>query len=157
MFSYFPYAASFGNSEDGTVAIDLGLVGIALVIAPFVFVTLALVSLNKEGPKRVMYSMVLLIPIALSIGLLSPVVGATAAFGVGGALSLRRPDTYGVLRRRLWSVVVSVLYTLILLVSITPAGVFAGGVLPLLMIGFADEYTEWKATKNGQGSGSNPG
>ncbi len=34
-------------------------------------------------------------------------------------------------------------YTLFLLVFITPAGVFTGGLIPLLLIGFADEYAVW--------------
>jgi hypothetical protein len=33
----------------------------------------------------------------------------------------------------------------VLLVVATPAGVFTGGLLPLLMLGFADEYTAWRA------------
>ena len=40
---------------------------------------------------------------------------------------------------------VSVVYTLVLLVVATPAGVFTGGLLPLLMLGFADEYSVWRA------------
>jgi len=27
----------------------------------------------------------------------------------------------------------------------TPAGIFTGGLLPLLMLGFADEYAAWRA------------
>jgi hypothetical protein len=29
----------------------------------------------------------------------------------------------------------------------TPAGVFAGGLLPLMALGFADEFTYWKAAR----------
>ena len=39
----------------------------------------------------------------------------------------------------------TVVYTLLLLVAVTPAGVFTGGLLPLLMLGFADEYAMWRA------------
>lgn len=36
------------------------------------------------------------------------------------------------------------MYTLVLLVLVTPAGVFAGGLLPLLLLGFADEFAAWR-------------
>lgn len=147
MFSYFPYAASFATDDAGAVSIDVGLVGIGLVIAPFVFVTVAFMSRHPQAPRRVIYSMALLIPIALGVGLLSPVLGATAAFGVGAALCLRQPDEPDVMKRRLWVVAFTVAYTLFLLVVITPAGVFAGGLLPLMMVGFADEYTVWRGTR----------
>lgn len=148
MFSYFPYAAAFSTDDAGAVSIDVGLVGIALVIAPFVFVTVALVSMNPRGPRKVLQSMGLLLPIALGVGLLSPVLGATAGFGVGGALCLREPDIPGTLKRRLLMVVFTVAYTLFLLVVITPAGVFAGGLLPLLTLGFSDEFGFWKASRS---------
>lgn len=149
MFSYFPYAAAFRTGETGTVGIDMGLVGISLAIAPFVFITVAFVSANPEAPKRVMYSLALTIPIGLAVGLLSPVLGATAAFGVGGALCLRPlPAVASPYRLRLWTVVFTVVYTFVLLVFVTPAGVFSGGVLPLLMIGFADEYSMWRHVRD---------
>jgi hypothetical protein len=46
---------------------------------------------------------------------------------------------------RLWATGFTVVYVFFLLLLITPAGVFAGGLVPLLMIGFADEYTAWRA------------
>jgi len=39
------------------------------------------------------------------------------------------------------------LYMSILLIVVPPAGVFTGGVLPLMMIGFADEYAAWSADR----------
>ena len=48
---------------------------------------------------------------------------------------------------RLWATGFTVVYVLFLLVVITPAGVFAGALLPLLMLGFADEYTAWRAAQ----------
>jgi hypothetical protein len=45
---------------------------------------------------------------------------------------------------RLWSVAFIVAYVLFLLAVATPAGVFSGGLLPLLMLGFADEYSAWR-------------
>ncbi len=145
MFSYFTYAAAFAVPEGEKVQVNTGLLGIGLVVAPFVFVAVGVVSRNTDFPKRVLQSMGLLIVLGLSVGLLSPALGATAGFGAGGALALSRPDFRRVVRRRVWAVVVTVLYTFMLLVVAPAAGVFTGGLLPLLMVGFADEYTAWRA------------
>jgi hypothetical protein len=59
-------------------------------------------------------------------------------------VTLNRPPVDGVLGWRLAAVALAVVYTLVLLVAITPAGVFTGGLLPLLMLGFADEYAVWR-------------
>lgn len=147
MFSYFPYAAAFATPEGEPTQIDVGLLGIGFVMAPFVFVAVAFVSRNPLAPKRVLQSMGLLPLLGLVVGLLSPVLGAVAAFGVGGALCLNPPNLDGVLKWRLWATGFTVAYILFLLVVVTPAGVFAGGLLPLLMLGFADEYTAWRAAQ----------
>ena len=42
---------------------------------------------------------------------------------------------------------VGVVYVPLLLLVITPAGVFTGGLLPLIMLGFADEYGAWRAAQ----------
>ena len=147
MFSYFPYAAAFATPEGEPNRIDVGLLGIGFVVAPFVFVTVGFVSRNPRAPTRVLQSMGLLVPVALAVGLLSPVLGAAAAFGVGGTLCLNPPEWAGVIGRRLWATGFTVVYVLFLLVVATPAGVFAGGLLPLLMLGFADEYGAWRAAQ----------
>jgi hypothetical protein len=110
--------------------------------------TVGFVSRNAQTPKRVLQSMGLLLLLGLGLGLLSPVLGATAGFGVGGSLCLNHPDLEGLMKWRLWATGFMTVYVLFLLVVITPAGVFAGGLLPLLMIGFADEYTAWRATRS---------
>lgn len=147
MFSYFPYAAAFATPEGEPTQIDVGLLGIGIVLAPFVFVTVAFASQNPLAPRRVLQSMGLLPLLGLSVGLLSPVLGAAAAFGVGGTLCLNPPNLDGVLKWRFWATGFTVMYLLFLLVVITPAGVFAGALLPLLMLGFADEYTSWRAAQ----------
>lgn len=147
MFSYFSYAAAFATPEGEPTQIDVGLLGIGIVLAPFVFMTVGFVSRNAQTPKRVLQSMGLLIVLGLALGLLSPVVGAAAGFGVGGSLCLNQPNLDGVMKWRLWATGFTVVYVFFLLLVITPAGVFAGGLLPLLMIGFADEYTAWRAAR----------
>ena len=143
MFSYFPYASAFTEAEGGGAEINVALVGISLVVAPFVFVALGFASRNPKAPKRVLQSMVLLPLLGLSIGLLAPVLGATAAFGAGATLCLNPPFINDVYKWRVGATFLVVIYTFMLLVLATPAGVFTGGLIPLLMVGFADEYSMW--------------
>jgi hypothetical protein len=89
--------------------------------------------------------------VALSFGLIDPLVGAAAAYCLGGALSLNRPEVERVMRWRLGAVLFTTLYILVLLVVVPPAGVFAGGIVPLMMIGFADEYAAWSASRTPAG------
>jgi hypothetical protein len=126
----------------------MGLVAIALLIAPLVFSSVGLISRRPHTPWRVLQSMGLLIVVGLPFGLLSPVVGAAAGFGVGFALTLNMPTFEGQLRRRLVGVGFVVVYMAILLVVIPSAGVLAGAILPGFMVGFADEYGAWREAKS---------
>lgn len=141
VFSYFPFAQAFARPAER--GIDGGLVAVSLAIAPLVFVALAVVSRNPS-PRRVLQAMGLLLGLGLTFGLVSPVLGAAAGFGAGGALVLRDPGYLGTMRVRLVAVAITVAYTLVLLLTITPAGVFAGALLPLMSLGFADEVTAWR-------------
>jgi len=146
LFSYFPYAAAFipPDGEAG-LYVDAGLVAISLAVAPLVFVAVGFISRNPNTPKRVLYSLVLLLVLGLLLGLLSPILGAAAGFGVGIALTLNEPDIEGQLKRRIFGVALAVVYMLAMLVFIPPAGVLAGAILPGLMVGFADEYGAWRS------------
>jgi hypothetical protein len=147
MFSYTLYAAAFVRAEgESGPAVDTGLVVIALVIAPMVFWSIGLISRRSGIPQALLGSMGSLVVLGLALGLLSPIVGAAAGFGVGIAISLNMPDFDGQLRRRLVAVALAVGYMLVLLVLIPPAGVLAGAILPGLMVGFADEYGAWRET-----------
>lgn len=147
-FSYFPYAAAFipGEGETGP-AIDAGLVAISLALAPLVFVVVGLVSRNPRTPEQVLKSMGWLLGVGLAVGLISPALGAAAGFGVGIAVTLNLPELENQLRRRLIGVGFAVAYMLLMLVVLTPAGVFAGAILPGLMVGFADEYGAWRTSR----------
>ena len=146
MFSYFPYAAAFARPEE-TGTIDGGLVAVALAVAPFVFIVLAFVSKNPTAPRKVLQAMGLLLGFGLAVGLLSPVLGAATGLGAGAVLCLSPPDVPNVLKWRLAATALMVVYTFGLLVTITPSGVFSGGLLPLMMVGFADEYAVWAHRK----------
>ena len=146
-FSYFSYAAAFVGTDDDPERISPELIGVGLVLAPIVFVVLGFASRNHEAPRRVLMAMGLLLAIGLTVGLIAPALGAAAGFAVGGAITLNQPPVEGVGRWRGLAVGVTVVYLLVLLAAITPAGVFAGGILPLLMLGFADEYAIWRSAQ----------
>ena len=155
LFSYFPYAAAFIDGQAG-VTVDAGLVGIALVVAPFVFVVVGFVSRNARAPRQILIAMGLLVALGLAVGLISPVLGASAGFGVGTAITLRRPDIPDLLKRRLIGVALAVVYTALLLFVAPPAGVLTGAIIPTLMVGFADEYSAWRLARNNQTEGVRP-
>ncbi len=142
LLSYFPYVGGF-SFDDGAVTINAGLVGIGVAVAPLAFIVFGFVSRNPEAPKRVMWAMGVLIGLGLGVGLVSPALGATAGFGAGAAITLNPPEVAGYFTRRIVGVVFAVFYTLVLLVLATPAGVFTGAIIPVLMVGFADEYSVW--------------
>jgi hypothetical protein len=119
-------------------------------VAPFVFVVVALVSKNTRAPSQILLAMALLLGLGLSIGLISPILGASAGFGVGVAITLKRPDIPDQMRRRILAVVFAVVYTTLLLFIAPPAGVVTGAVVPMLMVGFADEYGAWRQTRDRQ-------
>ncbi|MGH8913140.1 MAG: hypothetical protein ACRDZM_01335 [Acidimicrobiia bacterium] len=145
MFSYFPYAAAFiDDAGSEGVTVDPGLVGIALVVAPFVFIVVGLVSRNTLAPKRVLLSMGLLLALGLAVGLITPALGASAGFGVGIALCLRLPDIPDQMRRRIVAVGLAVVYTMALFFVAPPAAVLTGAIVPTLVVGFADEYGAWR-------------
>lgn len=143
MFSYFPYAAAFTAVEGEPQQIDPALVGVGLVVAPFVFLALGFISRNPKAPKRILQSMGLLVLLGLGVGLLSPVLGATAGFAAGATLCLNPLNLPRPYKWRWWATLLATVYTLVLLVVATPAGVFTGGLLPLLLVGLADEYASW--------------
>lgn len=147
MFSYLFYGASFIDEEGEQAGIDLEVAFIGLAIAPFVFVALGFLSRNPLAPLRVMQAMGLLLVVGLVIGFVDPLLGASVGFCVGGALVLNRPAIARVGYWRAAAVVFTASYVLLLLVVAPPAGVFTGGLLPLMMIGFADEYAAWSAAR----------
>lgn len=141
LFSYFPYTASFVVIE-GQVDPNLFWLGVAL--APFPLVVFGFVSRNPRAARSVLRAMGILILVSLTVGIVTPALGAAAGFGVGAALTLNPPVPERYLRPRLVGVGLAVIYTFVLLVIATPAGVLSGAVIPVLMVGFADEFSAWR-------------
>lgn len=145
MFSYFAYAAA--TALPGVI--DVGLVALALAVAPFVFVVVAFVSRNPGAPKRVLAAMGLLLALGLTFGLVSPILGAAVGFGVGFALTLNPLPLEGLMRNRLIGVTIASAYMLLLLLIADPAaGVMTGALFPPLIVGLADEYSSWAASRS---------
>jgi hypothetical protein len=147
MFSYFPYAAAFITPEGAEPGVDPGLMAMGAAVAPFVFVVIGVISRNPRWPRMVLVSMGLLLGLGLSVGLISPALGAAAGFGTGAALTLRLPDIPDQMRRRLLGVAFAVVYTGVLFFIAPPAALLTGALLPILVIGFADEYGAWRHSR----------
>ena len=139
------YATAFVDDDGRADDVDFTLVGIALVIVPSVFLTLAFVSQNIDAPKRVLQAMGLMLAIALMVGLLEPVLGAALGFAGGAALTLRPPPVPNVAKWRTGAIFVTGGYLVVLLLLVPPGGVFGASLVPLVMIGAADEYAIWSA------------
>jgi hypothetical protein len=139
------YATAFVDEDGRAEEVDFTLVGVGLAIVPFVFLAAAFISQNPVAPKRVLQAMILFLAVALSVGLLEPVLGAAIGFAAGGALTLRPPPAGRVAAWRTAAVFFTGAYLLVLLVLIPPGGVFAASVVPLVMIGAADEYALYTA------------
>ena len=127
--------------------IDPALVGLAVAVAPFAFVAVGFVSRNPLAPRHVLAAMGFLLVVGLGVGLVAPVLGAAGGFGVGIATVLNRPGLPDVMRNRIVAVILALLYTFLLLVFITPAGVLSGALLPPLAVGLSDEFTAWAAAR----------
>jgi len=108
-----------------------------LILVPFVFIALAFLSKRERAPIATLKAMGIWVLVLLPIGLLNPVVGLTAAFGVGGIVTLRTEPIYR-LSYRVWAVVITTTYVTALLFFAPPGGVFAGAVMPFPALGIAD-------------------
>jgi hypothetical protein len=127
---------------------------LGLILVPFVFVALAFISKRKRAPIATLRAMGIWVLVLLPVGLLNPIMGLTAAFGVGGIVTLRRGPSYR-LSYRVWAVVITTVYVTGLLFFAPPGGVFAGAVMPFPALGVADMLAERRA-KAGAEEGAEP-
>lgn len=121
--------------------------GVGLAIVPFVFLTLAFGSRHPRAPGAVLRALGTWLVVGISVGWFSFALGLALAFGLGGMITLRA-DEPGTHRTRAWSLVASITYVFVVAVIVSPAiGLFAAGTVPLLGLGFADQYLEARATR----------
>lgn len=150
-FAYWPMVASVIGGEDGNSA---GL-WLGLGVTPMVFLALAFVSRNLRAPGATARAMGLFLLIALPVGLLNIFVGLVAGFGAGAVAALRRePDTHS-LRGRIVAVTAAGVYMLVLLLlagvwgSLQDFAIWSGAVIPLTIVGLADEVSEARTSAAG--------
>lgn len=126
---------------------DGGPLALALALAVVAFLLIAYVSGRDQGWKRAFQATLLVVLLGLPLGLFTRIIGASVGFGVGVVVALNPPRFPNVFRNRLLAVLLAASYAFVLLVSIPPAGVMTGAVLPPLVVGFADEFTAWRASR----------
>ena len=154
-FAYWPIVASVIGAEQEATSGGLWL---GLGITPMVFLVLAFVSRNPRAPGATGRAMGLFLLLALSLGLINIVVGLAAGFGAGAAAALRRePELHG-LRARVIAVIGVSVYLIVLQLLAGFAdglGQFAfmsGAVVPLAVVGLADEVSESRTNDREQAS-----
>ncbi|MEA3510585.1 MAG: hypothetical protein U9R51_04030 [Actinomycetota bacterium] len=119
-----------------------------MIMVPFAFVVLAFVSRHPNAPMAVLKAMGLFLLVGLPVGMLIPVLGLVAGFGVGGVVAYRMEESHRYGPRLIAIGGISV-YTLLLMIIATPIGVFTGGFLPFVALVFADRYSEEKTVGSG--------
>lgn len=131
-------------SETPEAAGPLFALGFALV--PLVYVAVAFLSGRSNAPMAVLKGMGVWMLVALPLGLLHPVFGYCAGFGMGGVLTLKERDTDRWQTRSI-AVFIAATYSLGMLFVYAPIGVLSGGLLSLASLGLADAYTEYRAKR----------
>ena len=120
---------------------------LGFVMVPVVFAAVAFISGHRQAPMATLRAMGLWLLVTLPLGLVHPVTGLCAGYGIGGAVTLRRD---GPLRPRLIAVALATAYTTLLLLTIPAAAVLTGAVAPLLAVKIGDWYAE-RASRAGDG------
>ena len=145
-FSYFSLIDAFVAAADG---LDQDVVALSvffgLVTAPFAFIAAAFISRHRSAPLAVLGAMGLFLLVGLPVGLLTPALGLVAGFGAGAVVAFRREEEAHSLVVRSVAVALAVVYTLVIMVIAVPLGVFTGGFIPFLAVGFADVYSQRRA------------
>ena len=144
VFSYSAFVVALvageagGENAAGAFALGAGL-------APFVFIALAFVSGHPTPASAVVVAMgvALLFALPVSAVLQDAVTGLAAGFGMGGVFSLRAEESDSLWARAI-AVVFVCAYTAILVRFITEGGLIAGATLPLVALGIADSFTDYR-------------
>jgi len=119
-----------------------------LGVTPFVFVTLAFLSRHRRAPGAVLKAMGLAVLVALPVSVVmqDAITGLVAGYGAGGVVALRAEAVHS-WKARAVAVALTSLYVAILVRVIIEAGLIAGATLPLVSIGVADSFVEFRAAR----------
>jgi len=150
--AYFVYARATATPGE----MDVGGAAMALALSPAAFLMVALVSRREAPWKRAAQATAVLVLVGAPVGLLAPIVGASAGYGLGTAITLNAPAFDHVHRNRVIGVFAAVAYSFLLLVVVPPAGVMSGAVSPSLVVGLADEFSAWRAGRRETNASTNP-
>ena len=134
------------EAEDGTNSGGAFALGVALV--PFVFLALAFISGHRRASGAVLKAMglSLLVAVPVSAIMQDVVSGLVAGFGAGGVVALRAEAVHSWKARAVAVMLVS-LYVAVLVRVIIEAGLIAGATLPLVSVGIADSFVEFRAAR----------
>jgi hypothetical protein len=129
-----------GEGDEGAALIlAVGMAGV-----PAVFLLLAFVSRNPKASNSTLKAMGLFLVIGFPIALFDLAGGLVAGFGAGGIVALARESTDTV-KARVWAIVLTTAYILLLSRIIPPIAALSGSVFPFLSIGAADRITRRRA------------
>lgn len=143
-FAYWPVVASLIEG-DADLA---GLLWLGLAVTPFVFLVLAFASGHPRAAGATLAAMGLFLVVALPVGLVNLVAGLVAGFGAAAACALRLEPGVHSRRGRAVAVAAASVYVLVLLglEALLPVlgrfAIMSGAVIPLAIVGIADEVAE---------------
>lgn len=143
-FAYWPVIASLGTGDTG----QAGLLWFGLAIVPFVYLVLAFASGHRRAPGAAGLAMGLFLLVALPVGLLDLLTGLVAGFGAGAVLALRFDPEQHSRRNRVIAVAAASVYVLALnllqglLPAFGPFAIMSAAVIPMAVVGIADEAAE---------------
>lgn len=114
-----------------------------LVVIPFVFLVLAVMSGRPRWPGAVGKAMGMALLVGLPVSALAgdAITGIVAGVGAGGCIALRRDEAHS-LRTRAAAVGFAACYTFLLVRSVSALALLPAPVLPLTAIGLADHVSE---------------
>jgi hypothetical protein len=116
---------------------------LGVVVIPFVFIVLAVLSGRAGWPGAVAKAMGMAALVGIPVSAIAgdAITGIVAAVGAGGCIALRR-DLPHSLRTRAYAVGFAALYTFALVRSVSLLALLPAPVLPLTAIGLADHVSE---------------
>jgi len=121
-----------------------------LVIIPFVFLVLAVMSGVARWPGAVARAMGMAVLVGIPVSAIAgdAITGIVAGVGAGGAIALRR-DVDHTMRARIAAIVLVSIYTLILVRAVSALALLPAPVLPLTALGIADHWSERRSRPGG--------
>ncbi len=131
------------GGPDPAAALALGL-----VVIPFVFIVVAMMSGQPRWPSSVLKAMGLALLVGIPVSALAgdAVTGIVAGIGAGGIAALRGDPDHG-WKTRAAAVAFACVYTFVLVRAASALALLPAPVFPLTAIGLADHWSERRAAR----------